>query len=133
MKRIFAAAMIVAMSAGAALADPVDGVWKTEPGDTGGWLHVQMYGCGSKVCGKIAAAYDKTGKKVGDYQHLGKKMIRDMSSKDGKSYSGGKIWNPENDKTYVSTMKRNGSKLAVKGCVAGGLICKNAGNWTRVK
>ena len=32
------------LSAGAAFADPVEGTWKTEPGDTGGYLHVDLAG-----------------------------------------------------------------------------------------
>ena len=133
MKKLLAIAALSLFGAGAALADPVEGMWKTQPGDSGGWLIVSMYKCGSNVCGKIAKAYAKDGKVNGSYEHLGKQMISGMSSSDGKSYKGGKIWNPENNKTYVSTMALSGSKLAVKGCVAGGLICKNAGNWARTK
>lgn len=131
MKKL-ALAALVAMAPQFALAD-VNGVWQTAPGDGGGYLQIQMYDCSGLVCGKIVKAYDADGKDVSDYQHLGKKMITGMQSSDGASFKGGKIWNPENDKTYVSTMQLSGNTLAVKGCVAGGLICKNAGNWSRVK
>ncbi len=128
-KTLMAAAMIVA-GAGAALADPVEGTWKTEPGDTGGYLHVAIATCGAAICGTIAQAYDADGSVIGDYEHQGKKMLWDMSAKGGGSYSGGKIWAPDADKTYKSKMSLAGKKLTVKGCVS--VICRGQ-EWTRIK
>ena len=50
-----------AVLATAAFADPVDGLWKTAPGDTGGYLHVSIAGCGSAICGTIDSAFDAQG------------------------------------------------------------------------
>ncbi|MCF6233358.1 MAG: DUF2147 domain-containing protein [Rhodobacteraceae bacterium] len=116
---------------GMALADPVGGTWKTAPGDTGGYLHVAIGSCGAKLCGTIRAAFDKAGVQDANYEHLGKKIIWDMNVDGEGSYSGGKIWAPDVDKTYKSKMALNGSTLEVKGCVAGGLICRGQ-DWQRV-
>jgi len=114
------------------VADPVAGTWKTAPGDTGGYLHVTIAPCGSEVCGTIKAAYDKDNAVQADYEHLGKKMLWNMTADGGGSYSGGKIWAPDADKTYSSKMSLNGNTLEVKGCVAGGLICRGQ-DWNRIK
>ncbi len=131
MKQLFLSAVLGLGFAGIAAADPVDGTWKTAPGDTGGYLHVAIAPCGSNICGTIKAAYDKSGVLDSGYEHLGKKMIWDMGSDGDGYYSGGKIWAPDSDKTYKSKMALNGSKLEVKGCVAGGLICRGQ-DWTRI-
>lgn len=131
MKRIILAAVLGLGFGGMAAADPVDGTWKVTSEDTGNYLHVGVGECGSKVCGTIKAAFKKDGSVSADYEHLGKKMIWDMTS-DGKGYYGsGKIWAPDTDKTYSSKMTLTGKKLVVKGCVAGGLICRSL-TWTRV-
>ena len=131
MKHIILSAALGLGFASMALADPVDGTWKTAPGDTGGYLHVSIGACGAKLCGTIRAAYDKAGDLDPNYEHLGKKMIWGMRADGDGYYSGGKIWAPDSDKTYKSKMALNGSKLEVKGCVAGGLICRGQ-DWRRV-
>lgn len=128
---ILGAAMAVGLG-GAAQADPVAGTWKTAPGETGGYLHVKIAPCGQAICGTIKAAYDKSGANSGDYEHLGKRLIWDMGVDGSGSYSGGKIWAPDTGKTYASKMALKGNKLVVKGCVAGGMICRGQ-DWTRIK
>lgn len=118
--------------AGAALADPVDGTWKTAEGEEGGHLHVAIGACGSAICGTIQKAFDANGAPSGDYEHLGKRIIWDMTPEGNGTYGGGKIWAPDADKTYKSKMELSGNSLEVKGCVAGGLICRGQ-VWTRVK
>ncbi|MGR3615347.1 MAG: DUF2147 domain-containing protein [Paracoccaceae bacterium] len=131
MKQMIIAAGLALGLAGAAFAEPANGTWETEPGDTGGYLHVAIAPCGSALCGNIKAAYDKAGKEISDYEHKGKKMIWDMNADGDNYYSGGKIWAPDADKTYSSKMTLSGNKLTVKGCVAGGLICRGQ-TWKRV-
>ena len=130
-RMILAAAMGLGF-VGAAMAEPAAGTWQTQPGDTGGYLHVAVAPCGAKVCGTIKTAYDKAGVEQTDYEHKGKKMIWDMAPGGGGSYSGGKIWAPDSNKTYSSKMSLSGNSLTVKGCVAGGLICRGQ-TWKRVK
>ncbi len=126
---VLAASMALA---GAAQADPVAGLWKTEAGDSGGYLHVAMAPCGVAVCGTIKAAFDGSGAPSAAYEHLGKQLVWDMAASGGGAYSGGKIWAPDKDKTYASKMQLSGGALEVKGCVAGGMICRGQ-SWTRVK
>ncbi len=121
-----AAAYTVAFAGGA------DGVWKTELSDDGGYLEVTIGPCESdskKTCGTISRAFTKDGENP-DYKHLGKLMVWDMKSKDGTKFSGGKIWDPKEDKTYKSKMQLKGDELDVEGCVT--IICSGQ-HWQRVK
>ncbi|SDC34396.1 DUF2147 domain-containing protein [Ruegeria marina] len=131
MNRLILAAALGLGFAGAAAADPAAGTWKTEPGDSGGYLHVAVAPCGPSICGTIKTAYDKDGIEQADYEHKGKRMLWDMQPGGGGSYSGGQIWAPDSDKTYSSKMSLDGDALTVKGCVAGGLICRGQ-TWMRV-
>ncbi len=125
-------AAVLSLSAAMAMADAASGTWKTEPGDTGGYLHVKIATCGAALCGTIAQAYQKSGAVSAGYEHVGKRMIWDMTAKGGGDYGGGKIWAPDKNKTYKSKMSLSGNTLTVKGCVAGGAICRGQ-TWTRVK
>ncbi|MFW8636751.1 DUF2147 domain-containing protein [Cribrihabitans pelagius] len=131
MKRV-AAAMAVAVGlaglAGAAAADPVLGLWKTQA-DDGSYAHVEMEKCGSAVCGKIARTFNASG----EYQspNIGKTLVIDMAPKGGGSYAG-KVWRPSNGKIYIGKMDLAGNSLALRGCVAGGLICSKQ-TWSRVE
>ena len=115
-------------AAGAASADPVEGMWKTQP-DDGSYAHVQMVPCGAAICGKMV----KTFKASGEYQspNLGKTLVIDMVPEGNGAYAG-KVWRPSNDKIYVGKMQLAGDSLALSGCVLGGLICSKQ-TWTRIK
>lgn len=127
---ILAGAM--SLAATFAMADAATGTWKTEPGETGGYLHVEIAKCGAALCGTIKKAYQSSGAASAGYEHLGKKMIWDMQAQGNGDYEDGKIWAPDRGKTYKSKMSLNGNTLVVKGCVAGGAICRSQ-NWSRVK
>ncbi|MBO9396124.1 DUF2147 domain-containing protein [Shimia sp. R9_2] len=129
MKKTFLAAAMAISAATTAFAEPVAGTWKTQPGDTGGYLHVKIAPCGNAVCGNIDKAFDASGQAIANYEHQGKKMLWDMSADGGGAYSGGKIWAPDADKTYKSKMTLKGNTLTVKGCVA--IICRGQ-DWTRI-
>ena len=126
---ILAAAALTALAT-VASADPVDGIWKTEPGDDGEYLHVSIAECGSAICGTIDSAFDASGNQVLNYEHDGKQMIWDMIPEGGGAYDNGKIWAPDRDKTYNSKMTLNGNSLKVEGCLLG--ICRGQ-TWTRVQ
>lgn len=116
----------LALSAGAALADPVEGTWKTQV-DDGAYAHVQMAPCGPAICGTIV----RTFKADGEYKsaNIGKKLVWDMQPASGGNYGQGKIWQPSTDKVYRSKMALSGNTLKVSGCV--GPICKKQ-TWSRV-
>ncbi len=133
MKRLTLAAGFAVLATGAFAADPIDGLWKTQPGDTGGYLHVSIGSCGSAICGTIDSAFDAQGNEQLSYENLGKQIIWDMIPEGGGKYDDGKIWAPDRDKTYGSKMTLDGQNtLTVKGCVAGGLVCRGQ-TWTRVQ
>ena len=114
-----------------AMAD-VNGVWKTQTADDGGYLEVTVGACAadsSKICSTISKAFKKSGEDSG-YNNLGKLMIKDMTADDATSFSRGTIRGPEKDKTYSSKMTLKGDELDVEGCVA--ILCQGQA-WKRVK
>lgn len=126
-KLMIAAPMVAVFLASPALADPVHGSWKSQPGDNGAYIHVKISSCGTKICGKITKVVGKKGSTV-----VGRSIIKNMKADGSGKYSGGTIWAPDKDKTYTSKMKLKGSNtLSVSGCVAGGLICRSQ-TWTRL-
>ena len=127
MKQIWLAAIAALGLAGAAAADPVLGTWQTQP-DDGAYAHVKMQKCGAAVCGTIARTFNDSG----EYKspNLGKTLVIDMVPNGDGSYAG-KVWRPSNGKIYIGKMDLNGNSLALRGCVAGGLICSKQ-TWRRV-
>lgn len=131
MRRLILVAAI-ALASIQVMADGANGVWKTEVDDKGGYLEVTLGPCepdSTKTCGKISNAFTKQGADP-KYENMGKLMVKDMKSDDGVSYSGGTIWDPEDNKTYKSKMHIKGDVLDVEGCVS--FICSGQ-DWTRVK
>lgn len=131
-KTILAVGLAVGFAAPALAGDPVEGIWKTEV-DDGSYAYIDMGPCASdasKICGIIA----RTFKSDGEYEseNKGKMLVINMEPQGGGLYKG-KVWRPSNDKIYIGKMEMDGNnKLALSGCVLGGLICA-AQNWTRVQ
>lgn len=121
MKKLLMSVAAMVVSAGAALADPVEGIWKTQP-DDGAWATVRMSVCGSKICGVIQQAYDMQGNVIAS-DNVGKRLVWDMVPQGDGTYRDGKIWQPSTGKVYSSKMEMNGSRLEVSGCVA--FLCKS--------
>lgn len=128
MKKLLVGAAALVLTASAAMADPVVGTWKTQPGDDGAFGHVNISTCGEQICGILGKGFDASGSEV-ESPNVGKRMIWNMNADGGGKYSGGKIWAPDRDKTYNSRMTLNGNSLKVEGCVLG--ICRGQ-TWTRV-
>ncbi len=129
--RMFAVAAALVFAAGSALADPVEGMWKTKPDDNGKFGNVEIAPCGAKFCGVLVKAFDETGAEV-ESPNIGKQIVWDMTANGDGTYGGGKVWAPDRDKTYKAKMALNGDALGVSGCVLGGAICRES-MWTRVK
>ncbi len=127
MKKTILTALSALALAAPALADPVLGTWQTQP-DDGSYAHIEMAKCGPNICGVIA----KTFNDEGEYSspNIGKTLVIDMAPNGDGSYAG-KVWRPSNDKIYIGKMDLNGNALALRGCVAGGLICSKQ-TWQRV-
>ncbi|MFN3994253.1 MAG: DUF2147 domain-containing protein [Tabrizicola flagellatus] len=128
--KVFALAAALAIFGGAALADPVEGVWQTRKDDNGKYGHVQIKPCGKAFCGTLIKAFDSDGKEI-DSPNIGKRIVWDMVAYPDGLYDDGKIWSPDRDKTYNGDMTLKGNSLSVRGCVLG--ICRDGGTWKRVK
>ena len=127
MKKAVLGVLFAMGMAAPALADPAEGVWKTEV-DDGAYAHIDIKACGSAFCGTIARTFDSDGEF--DSANKGKTLVIDMVPNGDGSYSG-KVWRPSNDKIYIGKMTVSGNSLALRGCVAGGLICSKQ-TWSRV-
>jgi uncharacterized protein (DUF2147 family) len=128
MKKLALIASLVALAA-PAFAEDVHGTWQTTKDDNGNYGHIKVSDCGAKICGVLIKSFAPDGSAT-QSDNIGKKIIWDMKSNGNGSYSGGKIWSPDRDKTYKSKMSLNGNILNVKGCI--GPICRDGGTWTRV-
>jgi len=112
LRRMIVTLGLTALMIGAALADPIEGNWKTRDGDT-----AAIGGCGGAFCITL---------KTGEY--AGRKIGKMSASGDG-NYEG-EITKPSNGKTYSGKAKLTGNSLKLSGCVLGGLICESQ-TWTR--
>lgn len=120
----------LALLAGAALADPVEGIWQTKKDDNGNYGHVQIKPCGSAFCGTLIKAFNGEGQEI-ESPNVGRQIVWDMVPYADGLYDDGKIYSPDRDKTYNGDMTLTGNNLAVRGCVLG--ICRDGGTWKRVK
>lgn len=117
-----------ALSAGAAAADPIEGVWQTQP-DDGSFAHVTIAPCGGAFCGTIT----RTFKDRAEYAspNVGRQIVIDMAPQGGGNYQG-RVWRPANDRIYAGKASVSGNQMSLAGCVAGGLLCKSQ-NWVKVQ
>jgi len=119
------------LSAGAAMAGGIDGVWRTEHG----W-QVKLYKCGGSYCGTVVggtSARDVHNPKpaLRKRKMVGVRMIWGMR-KSGSSYKG-KLYNPNDGKIYSGYLKPLSARaIKLSGCILGGLICKGQ-TWTRIR
>jgi uncharacterized protein (DUF2147 family) len=127
--KVFAFAAVLATLGGAALADPVEGVWQTKKDDNGNFGHVEIKPCGPAFCGTLIKAFDADGKPR-ESENIGRQIVSDMAAYPDGLYDDGTIYSPDRDKTYNGDMTLSGDSLAVRGCVLG--ICRDGGTWKRV-
>lgn len=127
MKHILLAAAL-AVAPALAWADPIEGIWQTQP-DDGAMAHVRIAPCGPAFCGTIVKSF-RDGKPY-DSPNTGRQIVIDMVPKGGGSYAG-KVWRPSNGKTYTGKIALQGDAMKLSGCVLGGLVCAGQ-NWTRVR
>ncbi|MGB7244988.1 MAG: DUF2147 domain-containing protein [Sulfitobacter sp.] len=128
MKNLIATSVLAMGLAGAAMADPLEGVWKTQV-DDGAYALVTIAPCGANFCGKISRTFNASGEYASD--NIGKTLVIDMAPAGGGKYKG-KVWRPSNDKIYIGKMALSGATVKLSGCVAGGLICSKQ-VWNRVE
>lgn len=129
MKKILMTAVAAISLAGAAFADPLEGLWQTAKDDNGNFGHIQVAPCGSALCGTLVRSFDAAGNEIAS-DHTGRNIISETVASGGGEYRG-KVYSPDRDKTYNSRLQLSGNSLAVSGCVFG--ICRDGGTWVRVQ
>jgi uncharacterized protein (DUF2147 family) len=146
MTRILAGALLVLFAGiGAAAAEtpsPI-GRWLTE----GGKSHVEIYACGTQLCGKIVWLREplfKDGRPKTDLNNSDKALHSRpiiglpflwnfVKASEPGVWEGGRIYNPEDGDTYKATITlRPDGKLALRGYVGISLLGKSQ-YWERVK
>ena len=121
--------LVLVLTCGGALADPVEGLWQTEP-DAGGFAHVDIAPCGPSLCGKVQGTFHLDGSAY-DTPLVGEYLVWDMVPEGGGQYRG-KVFQPSTGKTFSGKARLTGERLKMSGCVLGGLICQGQ-VWRRVK
>ena len=130
MKNILKIAATLSLLSGAAVADPVLGVWKTTPDDNGNFGHIKVAECEGEICGTLIKSFDSNGASYKS-ENIGKQIIWAMKNKGDGKYGGGKIWSPDRDKVYNSKMVLEGNdQLKISGCVL--ILRRDGGTWTRI-
>ena len=121
--------VFLSLGSGAFAADAT-GVWKTQSGKNGDYLHVKVATCGVNLCGTIQAAYGSDNKQITAFKDAGRQLVWDMKPDGPDKWSGGKVWSPELDVTVGGKLALQGDTLVVSGCK--GPICRSQ-NWSRVE
>lgn len=130
---VMAVALATAFSAAAFAADP-SGTWLSESGKT----KVRIAPCGGNAwCGTILWVKGPEQNDVNNpdpAKHgkplVGSLLISDMKP-DGDAYKGA-LYDYTSGKTYTGKLKVTGAKLALSGCVLGGLLCKSE-SWSKAE
>ncbi len=105
-RRLLLAGAVTGALAAPALADPIEGNWRTQSGET-----AAISSCGGAFCITL-----KTG------AHAGKR-IGQMSAKGGSKYTGS-ITDPADDKTYSGSATLSGASMKMTGCALK-IFCKS--------
>ncbi|HET6971998.1 MAG TPA: DUF2147 domain-containing protein [Phenylobacterium sp.] len=138
MRTLLLAAALALSAAPALAADPVEGEWLTQAGSA----KVKIGPCAGqpeRMCGALSWFRDPTDARHTDDHNpnpalkgrtmLGLPMVWGFKSAGPGRWTGGKIYDPNNGKTYDSKLTVNGDgTLKVEGCVL--MICQ-AQTWRR--
>ena len=122
------ATLALLLAGGAALADPLEGTWRTAADDNGNTGQIEVASCGAMLCGVLVKAFDGSGAEIPS-DNIGRQLIWDTTSNGDGTYSG-QVYSPDRDKTYNSYLVLSGDSLSVRGCVLG--FCREGGVWSRV-
>lgn len=127
---IVLAALLAAAPGDAMAKAPLEGQWKNPKGS----VIVSVTACGSAYCGTVVRASAKAkekARKSGTLNLIGTRIMHDMKSVGNGVYKG-KAFDPKRNIHAPATIRVLGpSAISVKGCVIGGLICKEQ-RWTKV-
>ncbi len=128
MRRLLLGAVALVAMAGAALADPLEGMWRTAADDNGNSGLIQVVPCGAALCGTLVKAFDGSGAEMAS-PNVGRLLIWDTVAQGGGEYRG-RVYSPDRDAEYNSKLVLTGDRLSVSGCRLG--FCREGGVWSRV-
>jgi uncharacterized protein (DUF2147 family) len=118
----FAVATLVSAMAHADVLSDARGVWLRDDGNA----RVKIAPCGEKLCATNLWIRDTSkGEEIGD------KLIMTLKPNSSSTLEG-TAYDPKRKLTFSMTLRVAGKGLTTRGCVIGGVICKNT-NWTPTK
>lgn len=106
----------------AAAGPDTSGVWMRDDGNA----RVRMAPCGADICATNLWIKDTSGGEA-----VGDKLVMRMKPK-GENTLAGEAYDAKRDLTYSMEIKVSPDTLDTRGCVVGGLICRNV-SWSRVE
>lgn len=114
--------LLMAATQALAAGPDISGVWMRGDGNA----RVRIAPCGSDVCATNLWIKDTSGGEA-----VGDRLVMTMKPTSASTLSG-KAYDAKRNLTYSMTIKVKKNSLSTRGCVLGGVICKNVG-WSRVK
>lgn len=142
MKKVFLCIICMLAPLAAAFAQAVIGKWKLEDGSA----IVEVYKSGNDFNGKIVWLQNPTeadgtpakdennpDKALRSRQLIGLNMLSGLKETGKNEYSGGKIYDPGNGKTYNCSMTVQGDVLKVRGSLDKKGLLGRTMDWFRVK
>jgi uncharacterized protein (DUF2147 family) len=115
MRRLLLALIIASPSA--ASAATLDGTWLRDDGNA----RVRIAPCGDKICATNLWIGDTSkGEAAGD------KLVMTLSRQSDGTFSG-TAYDAKRDWTYSMSIKTAPGELTTRGCIVGGLICRDVG------
>jgi len=112
LKSVLTVLMLAPTSAFAA--DPLVGIWKTEPDRKDLTSHIEISQCGKKFCGKVLKAFSPSGKEVGT-KNIGKQIFWGLVAEGNGKYDDGTIWVPTLDIHAKGEITLSGNTLKASG------------------
>ncbi|MBD9446662.1 MULTISPECIES: DUF2147 domain-containing protein [unclassified Rhizobium] len=95
-------------------ADP-SGIWLRDDGNA----RVRIAPCGSNICATNLWIRDTTkGEEAGD------RLVMSLQPKSSDTLAG-TAYDPKRDRTFSVTVRVSDKSLLTRGCILGGLLCKN--------
>lgn len=115
MSRLLSALIAASISVSTAHASEVTGEWWT-PGFN---ARVRIEPCGDAWCGQIVWAWDDQPQGIADSRPLvGQIVISGMKLASPGRWTGGRLYNPEDGRSFSGSMTLKGAKnLVLEGCV----------------
>ena len=114
------AAMLAGLPAASAQQAPdPSGVWMRDDGNA----RVRIAPCGGNICATNLWIGDTSGG-----EEAGDRLVMTLETQSADTLAG-KAYDEKRDRTYSITLTVAASRLVTRGCVLGGIVCRNV-SWT---